>query len=82
MLRDEIVDWEMAKMILWPDWASKREMIKEYNKVQQRVTQKIKDESESDKAKADLFKTLEWQVKTMSKEELSGTIQDLLTPKR
>jgi len=34
-------------------------MIKEYNKVQQRVTQKTKDESDSDKARADLLKTFE-----------------------
>lgn len=81
MLRDEVVDWEMAKMILWPDGASKREMIKEYNKVQQRVTAKTKDESESDKAKTELYKTLQWKVKEMSKEEVAGTIQDLLSIK-
>jgi len=81
MMRDEIVDWEMAKLILWPDGASKREMIKEYNKVQQRVTQKTKDESDSDKARADLLKTFEWRVKEMSKEEISGTIQSLLSLK-
>lgn len=80
--KDEVVDRKMMQHILWPDNQSSRDMIKEYNKLMQRITDKTKDESESDKAKADLFKTLEWQVKTMSKEELSGTIQDLLTPKR
>jgi phage terminase small subunit len=79
MMRDEVVDWEMAKMILWPDGASKREMIKEYNRVKQRVTTRIKDDSESDKEKARLYKTLQSKVKDMSKDEVSSAIQDLLT---
>ena len=80
--KDEIVDRRMMEHILSKDNQSSRDMIKEYNKLMQRITDKTKDESESDKAKADLFKALEWQVKTMSKEELSWTIQDLLTPSR
>jgi hypothetical protein len=47
----------------------------------QRITDKTKDESESDLAKADLYKTLQWKVKDMSKEEVAGTIQDLLSIK-
>lgn len=82
MMNDEIVDSEMAKMILWPDWESKRAMIREYNKIKQRITDKTKDESESDKAKAELYKSLESQIKTMPKEQVSQVIQDLLTPKK
>lgn len=79
--KDEIVDRRMMEHILSKDNQSSRDMIKEYNKIMQRITDKTKDESESDLAKADLYKTLQWKVKEMSKEEVAGTIQDLLSIK-
>lgn len=79
--KDAIVDRRMMEHILSKDNQSSRDMIKEYNKLMQRITDKTKDESESDLAKADLYKTLQWKVKEMSKEEVAGTIQDLLSIK-
>lgn len=79
--KDEIVDRRMMEHILSKDNQSSRDMIKEYNKIMQRITDKTKDESESDKAKTELYKTLQWKVKEMSKEEVAGTIQDLLSIK-
>lgn len=80
--KDEIVDRRMMEHILSKDNQSSRDMIKEYNKLMQRITDKTKDESESDKAKAELYKSLESQIKTMPKEQVSQVIQDLLTPKK
>jgi hypothetical protein len=57
--KDEIVDRRMMEHILSKDNQSSRDMIKEYNKLMQRITDKTKDESESDLAKADLYKTLQ-----------------------
>lgn len=82
LLTDEQVDAKHAQILFKGRDDVALRAVQEYNRIKWRITDKTKDESESDKAKADLFKTLEWQVKTMSKEELSGTIQDLLTPKR
>lgn len=80
--KDEIVDRRMMEHILSKDNQSSRDMIKEYNKLMQRITDKTKDESDSDKAKAELYKSLESQIKTMPKEQVSQVIQDLLTPKK
>jgi hypothetical protein len=57
MKRDDIVDREMMKLILQDkDNRAKQDMVKEYNKLQQRILDRQKDESESDKAKAELYK--------------------------
>ena len=80
--KDEIVDREMMKLILqWADNRAKQDMIKEYNKLQQRILDRQKDESESDKAKAELYKWMAEKVKTMNTDQINQTLQDLLTGK-
>lgn len=80
--RDDIVDREMMKLILqWADNRAKQDMIKEYNKLQQRILDRQKDESESDKAKAELYKWMAEKVKTMNTDQINQTLQDLLTGK-
>lgn len=82
MKRDDIVDREMMKLILqWADNRAKQDMIKEYNKLQQRILDRQKDESESDKAKAELYKWMAEKVKTMNTDQINQTLQDLLTGK-
>lgn len=78
---DTVVDWKMIEHILWEDSQASRDMIKEYNKVMWRVTNKNKDESESDKAKAELFTEMKDKVKVMESRELIDSIQELLTKK-
>lgn len=56
-------------------------MIKEYNKIMGRVTNKNRDESESDKAKAELYTEVKEKIKTMDSRELIDSIQELLTKK-
>lgn len=80
--QDTIVDREMMKLILQnEDNRAKQDMIKEYNKLMQRITDKTKDESESDVAKAEVYRTLQDKIKAMPKEEVSSIIQDLLASK-
>ena len=82
LLTDEQVDAKHAQILFKGRDDVALRAVQEYNRIKWRITDKTKDESESDKAKADLFKALEWKVTTMSKEELSWTTQDLLTPSR
>lgn len=77
---DQNVDKQLLHLInQHAEWSSKLWAIREYNKIKQRITDKIKDESESDKAKTELYKEIHWKVKTMGVKDVSNIIQDLLT---
>lgn len=78
---DTVVDGKMLEHILWEDSQASRDMIKEYNKIMGRVTNKNRDESESDKAKAELYTEVKEKIKTMDSRELIDSIQELLTKK-
>lgn len=78
-LNDQHVDKQLLFLITQhDDKGNKLWAIREYNKLKQRITDKIKDESESDVAKAEVYRTLQDKIKAMPKEEVSSVIQDLL----
>lgn len=79
-LNDQFVDKQLLHLITQhAEWSNKLWAIREYNKLKQRITDRIKDESESDKAKAEFYKEMQSKVKTMNPEQVKNSIQDLLT---
>lgn len=65
MMNDEIVDEKMLEHILWDDPQASRDMIKEYNKLRQRIIEKHEHKLKFDLSKA-------------SEKELNEGIKDLM----
>lgn len=78
-LNDNFIDKQLLFLASQQsDLTQKLWAIKEYNKLKQRITDKLKDVSDSDQAKAELYKEMKEKVKDMNPDEISTSLQNLL----